>query len=240
MAINSKNAPKSGKTIPAMEAGSYPSRIVIIADLGLQPQFFDKEEKEPKREISITYEHVDEFLKDDDGEDLTNKPRWNTERFALNHIDNKKAKSTIRYSGLDPNNIHDGDWKPLLGMPCTVTLAVNPGQGANKGRDFNKVMAASAMRAKDAEKCAPLVNAARYFDLDEPDIEVFYSLPNFIQEKIKGNLNFKGSELEKLIAANPKPEQVKKEDHSVAPSKRAGPPKAEKSVKEDLDDEIPY
>jgi hypothetical protein len=239
MPINSKNAPKSGKTFPPMDAGSYPSRVVIIADLGLQPQFFNNEEKDPKREISITFEHVDEFLKDDDGEDMPNKPRWNSMRFALNNIENVKATSTKVYNALDPSNTHNGDWKPLLGIGCSVAIVQNPGKGPNANKVFNKVASVASMRPKEAAALAPLVNEARYFDLDEPDIKVFYSLPNFLQEKIKSNLNFKGSELEKLIAVNPKPEQ-KKEDHSVAPSKRAGPPKAEKPVKEDLDDEVPY
>jgi hypothetical protein len=236
MPINSKNAPRSGKVHPPMEPASYPSRVVIIADLGLQPQFFQNEEKDPKREISLTFEHVDEFLKDDDGEDLKDKPRWNTKRFALNNIDNEKATSTKIYKGLDPANVHNGDWKPLLGVACSVSIGKTPGKGANANREFNTVMGVSSMRAKEAAALPALVNKALYFDLDEPDIDVFYALPNFLQEKIKSNLNFKGSVLEDLIRQHPKPEQKKEEK---VPEKK-GPPKTEKPVKEDLDDDVPY
>jgi hypothetical protein len=236
MAINAKEAPKGGKSIPAMEAGGYPSRVVIIADLGLQPQMYNMEQKEPKREISVTYEHVDEFLKDDDGNDLTDKPRWNTERFALNNLDNLKATSTKRYQALDPNNIHDGDWQKLLTAPITVSLVKQPGKGANAGRDYNKVVGLATMRAKEANALAPLVNQALYFDMDEPDIAVFWKLPAFIRKKITESLKFKGSELEQLIKDNPQPEQKKPEE------KKPEPPKQKKKVAkdEDLDDEVPY
>lgn len=236
--INAAKAPRGGKAIPPMDAGSYPSRVVVIADLGLQPQMFNNEQKDPKREISITYEHLDEFLKDDAGDDIVNKPRWNTERFALNNLENKKAKSTQRYTALDPQGVHGGDYKPLLTTPCMVTLAQNPGRGANAGKVYNQVMSVSAMRPKEAEKAAALVNEALYFDLDEPDIAVFYKLPQFIQDKIVANLEYKGSVLEGLIKANPKP--AKEEAKKV---EKAGPPKqkAKVAVKDEpVDDEVPY
>lgn len=240
MAINSAQAPKGGKAYPAMEAGTYPSRIVVIADMGLQPQFFGNEQKEPKREITVTYEHVDEFLKDDDGNDLTDKPRWNSERFALNNLDNDKAKSTKRYLALDPQQVHGGDWKPLLGMPVSVSLAKDAGKGPNAGRDYNKVMGVSIMRPKEAAALPELVNEALYFDMDEPDITVFWKLPAFVRKRIQEGLKFKGSELEQLIKDNPEPkkEAVKEEAKKPQPPKQKA--KAKPTKDDDLDDEVPY
>lgn len=236
--INAKQAPRGGKVIPAMEAGTYPSRIVIIADMGLQPQQFKGEQKEPKRELSVTYEHVDEFLQDDDGNDLKDKPRWNSERFAFSNLDNDKAKSTKRYLALDPKVVHGGEWKHFLGMPVSVSLA----KEEKPDRDYNKVMAVSLMRPKEADALPELVNEALYFDMDEPDITVFWKLPAFMRKRIQESLRFKGSELEQLIKDNPEPKKEVKEEKKEAPKppKKRAPAVNKGAVEDDLDDEVPY
>ncbi|MOA43842.1 hypothetical protein D3C78_1660410 [compost metagenome] len=55
------------------------------------------------------------------------------------------------------------------------------------------------MRPKDAAKAPELVNPVKVFVLDEPDMEVFLSLPQWLQDKIKGNLEFNGSPLQKAL-----------------------------------------
>ena len=37
------------------------------------------------------------------------------------------------------------------------------------------------------------------FTLDEPDMDVFSALPEWLQERIKSNLEFKGSPLDKIL-----------------------------------------
>ena len=106
MALNATTAPVgAGKQFPNMEAGTYPTRIVIVADLGLQAQrpFSGSDQKEPRREVLLTYEFTDEFQKDDDGEDIADKPRWLTETFPLYNLGADRAKSTKRYNALDPD-----------------------------------------------------------------------------------------------------------------------------------------
>jgi hypothetical protein len=44
-----------------------------------------------------------------------------------------------------------------------------------------------------------LKNETVVFSLDEPDLEVFNALPEFLQEKIKGNINYQGSALATLL-----------------------------------------
>jgi hypothetical protein len=171
----------------------------MVLDLGLQPQTYNGETKDPKIEIMTTYELSDEFMKDDEGNELKDKPRWQSETFTLNSLNSDKAKSTQRYLALDPNLEHDGDWSKLLGTPATITVVNNPGKGKNKGKVFNNIASVSTMRAKDADKLPPLVNDARYFDMDNPDVELFLTLPQFVQDKIKGGLEFKGSKLDNLI-----------------------------------------
>ena len=199
MTLKANEVPRTGKSQEPLDPGSYPSRLVMVLDLGLQPQTYNGETKDPKIEIMTTYELSDEFMKDDEGNELKDKPRWQSETFTLNSLNSDKAKSTQRYLALDPNLEHDGDWSKLLGTPATITVVNNAGKGKNKGKVFNNIASVSTMRAKDADKLPPLVNDARYFDMDNPDVELFLTLPQFVQDKIKGGLEFKGSKLDELL-----------------------------------------
>lgn len=232
MALSAKLAPMgSGKQfkIDLMEIGSYPTRLVGIVDCGLQPQSYEGEEKAPKREVAFTYEFVDVFLKDEDGEDVPDKPRWLSEQMPLNNIESEKAKSTIRYKAFDPANIHDGDFVKCLGTPLTVTVGHNPSRKDPK-RIFERIMGVATMRAKDAEKCPKLINEAFVFDLEEPDMAVFLKLPKFLQERVKSNLEFNGSKLDAMLKKDTPPK--------AASSETPTPPKSKLSA--ELDEEQPY
>ena len=215
--LNAKTVKSTFKSVPPMEAGPYPARIVGVVDMGLQPQFYEKEEKAPAREIALTYEFSDEFMLDADGQVQKDKPRWLSEMFPLHNIKNEKAKSTQRYKAVDPTDTHGGDFAAAINTPITVTLAVNP-------NNYNKVMGVAPMRSKDVEKCPPLVNKPFVFDLADPDMEVFLKLPKWIQERIKTNLQYNGSKLQALIDSG-----------NTVPGKEPTP-----SVSKEVDDSNPY
>lgn len=222
MGINANKVPRTGgNSNPAepMEAGNYPCRIVQVIDLGLQPQrAWEGQEKPPAQSLMVTYEFTDEFMKDDEGNELTDKPRWLSEEFPLRSLDSDLAKSTKRYKALDPNEDHDGDWAALVGMPCMVTVVNTEGKGKNAGRVFNNIGGVSAMRSRDAERCAELVNPPKILDLDEPNLEIFTSLPEWLQDKIKANLEFKGSALDKALSggiSEPKGGDDKSDDDDI-------------------------
>ena len=222
MALNSNKTKNAGnEALPPqqpIDIGTYPARLVAVVDLGLQAQSpYQGQEKEPVYQIQTTYELLDEFMKDEEGNDLEDKPKWLSEKFALYGPNAEKAKSTKRYKALDPNNIHDGDWVALLGTPCMVTVVHNPNKKDPTKPPYVNIGNVSAMRAKEAEKAAPLVNATLAFDLDNPDVEVFNKLPQWVQKLVKGNLEYEGSKLEKLLANQPQEkEEGKKADVSDA------------------------
>jgi hypothetical protein len=179
-----------------MDPATYPARLCQLIDLGLQPRSYKGEKKDPAREIMLTYEFVDEFLKDEDGNDDPDKPRWLSESMPLFNLEADRAKSTARYLALDPTQEHEGDFVKLLGVPCLVTIVHNKGKG---DRVFENIAGVAPMREKDAKKCPELVNEPRVFDLEEPDMEVFLGLPKWVRDKIVSNLEFEGSELSKLL-----------------------------------------
>jgi hypothetical protein len=231
MGINSKkvqgNGGKDRVAQPNIDAGVYPGRLVQIIDLGMQPQrAFKGEAKPPAQRISLTYELVDEFMKDEDGEDILDKPRWVSEDFPLHNLKADLAISTKRYMAFDPSEAYEGDWSQCVGMPCNVTI-VN-----NKVGDkiYDNVANVATMRPKDAAQCPELQNAAKVFDLDDPDMEVYNALPKWLQEKIAANLEYKGSPLEEKLSKAPE-----KASEEKKPKKNRAP-----VVEEDDADDNPY
>lgn len=233
MALNARKAPKGGKSFPPMEAGTYPARLVQIIDLGIQPQEFKGEEKAPKNELMTTYEFLDEFLPDDEGNPNEEKPRWLSETFALNNLDSEKAKSTVRYYALDPNEEHDGEWPELIETPAMVTVV----QWKKGEKEGNNIASTSAMRSKDAAKAPPLVNPPKVFLMDDPDVEIFLSLPDWVQDKIKAGLEYAGSLLETRLKAHKGGQSDKSSKAADEAPKRAIEKNADP---EEVDDSIPF
>ena len=223
MSLNANKIPHTGGTkIDPIDAGTYPSRVVQVIGLGLQPQRpWQGEEKPPAQEFMFTYEMLDEFLVDEDGEERLDKPRWFSETMPMFGLQADKAKSTKRYYALDPEGVHEGDFAALVAAPCMVTMIQKEGTGNNVGKIFNNVFNVSAMRPKEAAKAPELVNKPKVFDPENPDREVYDALPAWLQEKITSALDFDGGALQAMLAG---------------PAKK---PKAEKKAKEEVVDDAP-
>ena len=110
MSLNAREAAGGGGgNSRILEPASYPGRLVHIIGLGLQAQRpFQGQEKDPRHEILLTYELSDEFLQDEDGNDLEDKPIFISERMPLHNLSAERAKSTARYMALDANLKYDG------------------------------------------------------------------------------------------------------------------------------------
>jgi hypothetical protein len=200
-----------------IEPGVYPARLVQLIDLGLQAQKpYQGKDKPPAQKIMLTYELVDEFMRDEEGGDILDKPRWISETLPFYGLFADKAKSTQRYLAFDPKQEWEGEFAKAIGMPINVAVVNNM-----KGEKvYDNVATISAMRPRDAQQCPELVNPTKVFDLDTPDLEVFNSFPKWIQEEIQGNLNYAGSPLEQLLAGGgerPRGAAVKK-DRTAKPA----------------------
>mgnify|MGYP003606020818 CR=1 FL=1 len=235
MALNIKTAGNQNNNRIAqenIEPGVYPARLVQIIDLGLQAQRpFQGKDKPPAQEIMLTYELVDEFMKDEDGNPVENKPRWVSETLPFYGLHADKAKSTQRYLALDPKGDYDGDFTKAIESPCNVTIVNNAGKD---GKVYDNVAHIAAMRPKDAIACPELVNPSKVFDCDNPDMDVFNKLPEWIQKKIKENLNYEGSTLQKLVGSS----------GAKSPATSKNVQKAEQvddaDVAQPVDDDAPY
>lgn len=218
MALNANNVPKTGggSRAPLLDEGAYPARLVQVIDMGLQPQRpYQGQEKPPAYMITTVYESSDEFMPGEDGEPDETKPRWFWEDLPIYNLDQDKAKSTKRYYALDPNEEADGDWSKLIGNPVLIALV--------KNGEYNNIGGTSSMRPKEAQKLPPLVNDPKVFDLSDPDVEVFLTLPQRLQDKIKANLNFEGSALEEALANHKGGKSEDKKGESVKGTSKQKP-----------------
>lgn len=232
MALNARKVKSvaKGPRQEAMEEGTYPARVVQVIDFGVQEQrAYKGAEKPPAQTIYMTYEFLDEFCKDEDGEDQEDKPRWLSEQFPLFSLEADLAKSTKRYYAIDPDENFEGDFTLLAGSPCMVTVH----RYESKGEIKNGVSSIAPMRPKEAAKAPELVNPPKIFLIDAPDLEIFKSLPDWMQDKIKEGLEFKGSALDEVLNGGGKPAKAAKPDRKAAKVEEEEPEQEEEEADED-------
>lgn len=183
-----------------LDIGNYFCRIAQVIDTGLHhkdvwddhaKKYVQDLTKAPVNMLMVTYEFTTEFMKDEAGNDVEDKPRWLSETFPLLPLKSDLATSTKRYKAIDPKEEKKGDWAQLGNYPCTVTIAHKKSGKAKIGN------VAPPMKGMAVPE---LKNPVKIFDLSEPDLEIFRSLPEWLQERIKSNLEYEGSALQKLLA----------------------------------------
>lgn len=238
MALNLKKInTTSGPKQPNIEPGTYPARLVQLIDFGLQPQRpYKGEEKPPAYEIGLTYELLDEFMLDEEGNEIEDKPRWISETLPVFGLKSERAKSTQRYLALDPNQEYEGDFLQLVTTPCMVTIVNNK---ASDGRVFDNVATVTGMRPKEARGAPALVNDPRIVDLDSDDTTTFLSMPDWIQDKIKNGLEWESTALYKALKGG----STKEDETPVSESRKVRKAPAKAVVEEDESDDednIPF
>ena len=221
-----KQTNNSGMTNPILDPDNYPARLVQVIDMGKRVNFFDPEKI--NHEINLTYELVSEFMLDDKGQPVEDKPLWLSEVINMvdmpNHMtaaeiyaDQYKSKGKLvqRCKTFDPKGELDFDLTEFLSKPCSVTVVQYKKQDGSLG---NKIGAITGLMK--GMVIAELVNPPKVFSLDEPDMTIFGSLPEWFQDKIKENIEFKGSALDNAISGDtpaPAPKQESKKTTTPAP-----------------------
>lgn len=218
---------------------NYPCRVAQVVDMGRHhkevwngstEKFEVAYDKAPVHLLRLTYEFTTEFMKDEGGAELEDKPRWLSEEFAVYALDNDLATSTKRMNAFDPDfSMFKGDWEKVLTLPCAVTVA-HKKSGAAKVGNVAKPMKGMVV--------AELKNEPKVFSLDAPDVDVFRSFPEWIQERIKANLDFEGSSLQKALAGQPVGEPQKEE--KVAEKVVQSPVEPDVTEEDDEDDQNPW
>lgn len=216
-------------TKEVLAPNGYPARLVGAVFVGEQNQRpFKGEAKPPVQEVRLTYELSHAFMKGEDGNDLPDKPRWQSETVAFKSLQLERAKFTKRYNIFDPTHEHKGVIADCLGKPCTVVVTNNAGKGKHAGKVFENIGDVTSVAVMPGYVQPELVNEAFYYDPfdEECTLEQFRAQPEFLQEIIMGANDYAQSHLATLIGGAPEP-------------KRAAPETDEPEV-DAPDDDSPY
>lgn len=198
--------PNSTSTAEVLEEGMYNARIVQIIDIGQQAHVPNPKIKTPKDQFKfvLKFELSDEFMLNEDGTPNEQKPRWFDFEVAYTPDGYMHEKSILLKLWNAVGATEETELKDLIGRPIGVMLSKYIRKtGAKAGTEANKVSAVIKLKEKDAAKLPPLVNPTLFFDLAEPDLEIFNTLPSgnqyALKDKILANMNFAGSKLDCLI-----------------------------------------
>lgn len=219
-------------TAPLLDAGVYNARILSIVDLGIQPgspQF-----PEEKLKLEFRFELCDEFMCDEAGELLKDKPRVFSYEVTYNEDGFMSEKSSI-YKLISA--IPDGftfDLHELIGKPVDVMIQKYVKKsGKNAGKEDNKVASILTMKAKDAAQAPQLVNTPMFFDMSEPTLEVWNKLysgnPYAQRDRILASKSFNGSKIQALLGME-----------ATATPKSDVAEYVDSQAEVDLDSDVPY
>jgi len=110
------------------------------------------------------------------------KPRWISKEITMSaHEKSTMRKWNTAITGVDKGDIDLENW---LEKNCLVQIGTTSG-----GKD--KIMSVTPMM--EGIITQPLFNGSKVFRIDEPDMEVFESLPQFMKDKITSADNWKGA-----------------------------------------------
>lgn len=176
-------------------AKAHAGRLVGVVDMGLQPRApYQGKPKKPAYRVRLTFELPNQRI-EVDGE---SRPRWIDKEITFSTYDNSTCVKFFKT--MDPDGVTKGDWTKLIGTPVQVVVVHNKG---DDGRIYDNIQ--DIVPLMDGIEVGDLENDPLIFDLSNPDMETFDRLPKFKQDKIKANLEFKGSKLETLLSGNDLP-----------------------------------
>ncbi|MGI0010131.1 MAG: phage replication initiation protein, NGO0469 family [Nitrosopumilaceae archaeon] len=201
MSLNLNDAPaNSNKSIDRAlpKAGSQPARIAQVIDLGVQPRpAFKGKEKSPVHQVFINFELVnDEY--EFEGKKIKHRigPKpFNVVSKSSEMYDNSAIAKFLK--AIDPNDSIKGSLPELLDKPCLATIVHNEGMGKYAGRKFANLT--QVMLAPEGFPIGGLSTPAVVFSFDNPTEDAWKAMPDFLKNKIKTALNYRGSKVEALV-----------------------------------------
>jgi hypothetical protein len=229
-----KAGDKVKSTAPLLDEGVYPARILSIVDLGMQPG--SPQYPEEKLKLEFRFELLDEFMLDEEGKVLTDKPRVFSYEVTYNADGYMNEKANI-YKLISA--IPEGftmSLSEMIGTPVNVMISKYiKKSGKNAGKEDNKVVSVLTMKAKEVAAAPALINTPLFFDMAEPTMEAWnklYSGNKYAQrDRIMASSSFQGSLIQKMLGATP--EEVSDSNEDDAPNELV-----DEDV--DLDADVPY
>lgn len=204
-------------SIPPMDGGTYMAVCVAVIDLGQQYNQFEKQKQgKYAEECMFIFEIPDERV-EVDGED---KPRWLSsrrftvslhERAALFQMLTAWRGKALTDAELDPAG--DGfDLMQMAGVPAMLSVTVVE---KDDGSKYNRIEAVTGFpKGLPAPKPESEILV---FDADEPDMEVFGKLPEWVQDIIRKSTQFADNAPEEKVDIPPEEPETPPDSKGACP-----------------------
>lgn len=182
-----KATKSAGKEFEPIAEGAYPARIYQIIHIGTIAGF----QGAMQNKVRITFEFPTELkvFKEENGE----QPQVLSQDYTLSF--HEKATLTKVINACDPKALKIGedglvdeyDVEKLLGKCCLVTVAHKAGK---EGKVYANVANCTVM--PKGMECPTAINEPKVLNYDNFNEEMFASLPQFLQDKIKSSSEYQG------------------------------------------------
>ena len=195
---------KVKRDIPPLDGGTYPAVCIGVIDLGRQYVKFENEKQGHYEPQSILIFEIPSERVEIDGE---SKPRWISSRRYRNSLYTTSALSKLLTSWRG-RELTDDDFDPQKGdtfglwkmAGCEAMLSLSVYKKAD-GSLKNKIEAVTGF-PKGITPPQP-ESEILVFDVDDPDMEVFGKLPDWIQDLIRKSTQFAGNPPEEKVDLPP-------------------------------------
>jgi hypothetical protein len=181
MTLILKDVPSNRKDYGRHEDGTYPSRVVQVIDFGIQKQTDWKtgEETDPKPRLMVTFETPNEVIEIEDAEgNVREMPRWIGREYTISTFEQAGLMKLIAALKPDAESFDE-----ILNLPCMIQVGTTSG---------GKAKVTQVMAMPKGVPVGELANEPTFFDFDNPNQELFESLPTWQRKKIKEALNYNG------------------------------------------------
>lgn len=180
-----------------LEDGSYPARIVQLINIGRQYatdfktgeiKTYDDGNPVIQTKMFVTWEFPTETI-DYNGEEM---PRWYSKEFTVSAHEKAALPQLLKVAG-----VTNGDITQMINAPMLVTIG---------STSTGKAKVTGYTQLPKGMEVPELVNEAKVFDPYNPDMDVYNSLPNFIQNKITEAVDYNKMPLSKGQQKQAEPE----------------------------------
>jgi len=186
MALAARSNTKK-RDIPSV--GTKMARLVNLIDLGHQPGFeWQGEQIKSQYKIAFTYELTGSMTQEGMPHHVTEDV--NVSDYVGDGIISKMMK---RVFALDPTGVISDNGKnlpALIGLPCMVTIQHNK-------NGYEKISEVSG--APEGIPVPELKNDPKIFNMDEPDMNLYHKLPDYVKDKMQKALDFNETALSKEL-----------------------------------------
>lgn len=190
---------KESSDFVQVEPGTYVARCYSMIEIGTIETEFQGEKKKA-HQVNITWELPTELavFKEENGPEpfVVSK----TYRLSMHEKATlRKDLESWRGKGYTEAEAQRFDITKLLGQPCILSIIHEPSKtDPNK----NYVRISSISKLMKGQECPPQINKTRLLSFEDWNEDLFKSLPEWIQEKIKSSEEYKMRQEPSMAAHN--------------------------------------